>query len=217
MPRNWQAVVADFSDVMKLVHLAARWDNFDEEAIRGQTLRDMRRYYEDELTIQAARVGCPGRRGRLGNNETLTALNRIATEWGRSIVNTYNYDVAVAIRHIRNEVPRANRYVYARRLEAWGAARDKWKLPQIEQMTEQTARSRAQQDFYSFNGSGGTAVLRPVRAVCPICQGWVARGDVPLRVAQNHPPPYHVNCPHGWVTTPDRRTAEECAILWMGE
>lgn len=217
MPRDWPSVVADYSNVMKLVHLASRWDSFDQEGLRGQMLRDMRRFYEDELTIQAARIGCPGRRGRLRNNSILTGLNRIATEWAAGMVNTFNYDLAIAIRHIRNELPKANRYVYAHRLEAWAAARDRWKLPQVEGMVEGEARSRAQQDFYDMNGRGGVAVLRPEKAVCPICQGWVARGEVPLRVAQNNPPPYHVGCPHTWLTQPERWAAEECGLLWMGE
>jgi hypothetical protein len=57
-----------------------------------------------------------------------------------------------------------------------------------------TARAMAQQDFYMFNDVEGFAVLLPRLAKCPICQGWVNRGKVPLAEAQLNPPPYHVRC-----------------------
>lgn len=217
MPRDWRAVVDGMTDVQKLVHLAARWDAFDEEATRGSLLRAMRRHYDDELTIQAGRIGCPGRRGQVRNGPILTELNNVCIGHAASIVNTYNYDLAIAIRHIGVETPTANRHVYASRLQAWEAARAKWKGPQIEMMTDGFARSKAQQDFYDYNGHGGTATLEPRIAVCPICQGWIDRGEVPLRVAENEPPPYHVACPHIWVTRPDQWAKENCPLLWMGE
>jgi hypothetical protein len=93
-----------------------------------------------------------------------------------------------------------------------------WKDLQIAQYTDQTARAMAQQDFYRFNGGMlGMAKLEPRPAVCPVCQGWIARGLVPLRVALNAPPPYHVNCPHFWDIRPNKVTREECPLLWMGE
>jgi len=47
--------------------------------------------------------------------------------------------------------------------------------------------------------------------------GWINRGDVPLRVATNNPPPYHLRCPHYWVTRHDKVAPEDCPLLWMGE
>lgn len=216
MARNWQAVIDEFADVQKLVHLAMRQDAYDVDRLRGELLRERRRYYELELTAQAQRIGCPGQVGRLTNGAILSELNAVSERDATSIVNTYNYDLAVAIRYIRAETPTANRYVYAKRLRDWEQQRAGWKNKQIQQYTEGSARAKAQQDFYQYNTAFGVAVLRPVRAVCPICQGWVDRGEVPLNVAQNHPPPYHVGCPHSWSVTYDRIPRDQCQYLWMG-
>ena len=216
--RDWHGLVDAMTNVQKMVHLAMRYDIIDQERIRGELLRARRLAYEDELNIQAANVGCAGRKARLGNGPILSALNGMSERDAASIVNTYNYDLAIAIRNISIEVPRANRYTYAARLRTWEAARSKWKTPQIEQFTELTARSLAQVDFYKYNGElMGIARLEPRSAVCPICQGWIDRGGVPVRVAINKPPPYHVRCPHAWNITPKRVPRSECPFLWMGE
>jgi hypothetical protein len=195
-----------------------RWDQIDEDQKRVELLAQRRRAYEDELTIQVGRVGCPGRVGRLGNGAILSQINEVCAKDAASIVNTYNYDLAVAILQIGAETPTANRHVYVARLWDWQAARAEWKNKDITQYTEISARALAQQHFYQYNGGiMGYAVLEPGTAACPVCQGWIERGEIPLHEAQNHPPPYHVKCPHGWRTVPDRIAAEECPLLWMGE
>jgi len=217
MPRDWRALLENMSPVMRLVHLAARQDAFDVESIRGELLRNMRAAYNDELNIQARRVGC-NRTGGVREGPILSALNEIAKEHAGSIVNTYNYDLALAIQHIRQEVPSANRYTYAARLSGWNERREKWKNPQIALATEQVSRTRAQQDFVDNNGlREGTARLEPRTAVCPICQGWIARGNVPIYVAMANPGPWHNGCPHGWQLNYGQRGKIDCADLWLGE
>lgn len=217
MPRDWRALVDTFTRVQRLVHLTYRMDSVDEEALRSGLLKNRRRFYEDELTEQAARVGCSRRRGRLAEGPSLTELNEASRKDAVSIVNTFNYDLAVAILAVFEETPTANRYVYASRLKGWEAKRNEWKQPQITQHTEISARAKAQQDFYKFNSHIiGVARLDPKTAICPICKGWVARGEVPIRVAENNPPPYHVNCPHVWSTKPGKVARSECSELWMG-
>lgn len=215
--RDWQSVVNGMSPVQKLVHLAMRMDSVDIDRTRTGLLKAMRRAYEDELTIQARRAGCDNRAGRLNNNDALTALNDAAGGDAESIVNTYNFDLAGAIVNIASETPSANRNTYVKRLMDWEDKRNTWKAGQIAGYTEGAARSMAQQDFFRFNNIGGTAELMPTEAVCPICQGWVNRGEVSLREAENNPPPYHANCPHLWETFPEQVPDDECADLWMGE
>lgn len=217
MPRDWEALVAELTDVQKLVHLAMRMTPFDADRIRGELLAVRRDAYVDELTIMASQVGCPGRRGRLSGGPSLTELSEASQADGESIVNTYNWDLAVAIDAIHEENPRANRNTYARRLQEWDAKRGEWKAPQIEQYAEGQGRALAQSDFVQFNDALGLAVLEPGAAVCPVCQGWINRGEVPLHEATNNPPPYHVNCPHVWQITPKRVPQSECPNLWMGE
>jgi len=205
------------SNVQRLVHLAARWDIVDEENWRGDILRKMRTAYDEELTIQANRAGCPGRRGQLRNGPLLSALNDTAQQHAASVVNTYNYDLALMILNVGRETPRANRFTYAKRYREWSAARSSWKNPQINLMSMTWARTKAQQDFVDQNGRMGSAQLWPRTAVCPICQGWIARGTVPMAVALNNPPPYHVNCPHTWALQSGKIARDQCPDLWMGE
>lgn len=214
--RNWALIVGGMSAVMKLVHLASRNDSFDTDGMRAELLRLRRTAYNDELTQQAALAGCPGRRGALVNGAILSQLNDMCIRDAKSISNTYNYDVAAAIVAIRSDAPTANRHVYAFRLRKWEAKRAKWKMPQIMQYTDSSARSLAQQHFYAYNDIQGVAILQPRSAVCPVCMGWVARGEVPLPVAMADPPPYHINCPHKFVTFPNRVAKLECPNLWMG-
>ena len=217
MARNWQATVDDLTDVGKLVHLMFRQDAYDVDRTRSELLRQRRQYYEAELTDQALRIGCPGRTGRLGNGAILSELNDISQRDATSIVNTYNADLANAIAYIRAEVPTANRFVYAKRLGEWEEKRASWKNAQIAQYTENTARTKAQQDFRQYNNAYGSAELLPKRAVCPVCQGWVNRGRVPLNIALNNPGPWHPNCPHLWSITYEKVAPTDCATLWMGQ
>ena len=217
LARDWITPVSTSPDVVKLVHLAMRMDAYDMEELRAALLRVSRSAYEDELTIQAGLVGCPGRVGRLTNGAILSEINKDCLNDAQSIVNTYNFDLLAEITRIRSDVPTANRHVYASRLNDWSTRRGEWKVPQVTQFAVNRARSKAQTDFYNTNSSFGMAVLQPTTAKCPICQGWINRGNVPLRVATNNPPPYHVNCPHGWDIYPEKVAREECPLLWMGE
>lgn len=215
--RDWRPLVNGMSDVQKMIHLAMRYDDYDVERIRVELLRQRRIAYDQELTHQAARVGCAGRTGRLSNGSILSSLNDESAGDAQSIANTYNYDLAIAIQNIGVETPRANRNTYSKRLREWEQARAKVKNPQIQQHTELTARARAQQDFFAYNDAAiGHALLKPEQAMCPVCLGWIERGAVPLHVATDAPPPYHVNCPHYWKTFPDKVAKSECPNLWMG-
>ena len=157
MPRDWQSVVDGMTNVQKLVHLAMRLDPVDEDRIRAGLLKARRRAYEDELTIQARRVGCAGRSGRLRNGPILSQLNEMCLRDAASIASTYNYDLAAAIINVSNEVPTANRHVYAKRLREWEGKRAGWKNQQIALYTENSARTLAQQHFFQHNGHSGMA------------------------------------------------------------
>jgi len=215
---DWRAAIDGFSRVMKLVHLAARYDMVDEGQIAAQLQVKGRIAYESELMIQAQRAGCPGRSAHLTNPAILAQLGEIYTAHAKSIVNTYNYDLATQIKVVRMAVPRANRFTYAKRIRDWDGARAQLKNPVISGVTDGVARSLAQEHFHAKNDTEGYAILKPIPAVCPVCQGWVARGKVPLDEALAHPPPYHPRCPHLWeIHTDKNRTPEECQLLWMGE
>lgn len=217
MPRDVAQEVQSLSNIGRMVHLAARFDQVDEQRIQAELLTQRKRAYEDELSIQAERAGCGPRRARLGNNASLTALSEASKRDAASITNTYNYDLAVAIQAIRTEVPRANRFTYAKRLRDWEAARNRWKIPQIAQWTEASARTMAQRDFVAFNDARGEARLIPESAKEPICQGIIRRGWMPMATAMQFQVPVHINCPHIWQTRYRRLNRSECNDLWMGQ
>jgi hypothetical protein len=207
------------SRVQKMVHLARRYDDYDQEHQKTVLVRAGRRAYESELGSLAARAGCPGRSGQLTNGTMLSELNEIYEQHATSIVNTYNYDLALQIKALYEQNHRGNRYYYAYHLRTWHKVRSEMKETQIAQMTDGVARALAQQHFFQMNGSlQCVATLEPTTAVCPVCQGWIARGEVPVQEVMNHPPPYHVNCVHRWrVQRSEALPASSCELLWMGE
>ena len=212
--RNWQTLVNQMSDVQKLVHLAMRQTADDEQSMASELTKIRQRVYNDELSIQARRSGCVTQRGRLTAGPELSVLSNQSKDDAKSIVNTYNHDLAASIINIKKQTPTANRNTYISRLQDWELARQSHKAPAIAEYTEVTARAQAQQDFYRLNNLGGFAKLMPRTAVCPICQGWINRGKVPMKIAQNNPPPYHLKCPHLWETEPER--VDDCRELWVG-
>lgn len=216
MPRNPRDLVDGFRPVGKLVFLAMQRDVLDEDAIATELTKVRRRAYEDEITIQLGRAGCSGRRGNLTAGPTLTEFKQQSTKDAKSIVNTYNYALAREIARIRKDNPRSNRHVYASRLRKWDVERAELKSQQIAQWTEGTARATGLREFVDNNGLEGTARLEPRTAVESVCQGWINRGDIPIKEATTNPPPYHQNCPHGWVSQLKRVPRSECNELWVG-
>ena len=216
MPRNVKQRVKELSNVGKLVHLAARMDSTDENRIRKSLVKARRRAYEDELTIQAGRLGCSNRTGSLVAGHALSAMNKESKADAKSIVNTYNWDLAGPISGIRRDVPRANRHTYAARLRSWEAERNPARAAMIGDYADGQARSRAQKDFVKNNGLGGYAMLVPGVAAEAVCAGWIGRGRVPLREAMANPPPYHPRCPHLWDVFSEQLPKGECSDIWVG-
>lgn len=211
---TWQQVVSDnLSPVQRLVHLAMRYDSEMTGSIRGELTRARLRAYNDELSIQARRAGCT-RQGEMTAGPALSELNEMSKEDAEAMERQYNLDLAGAIAQIGKDTPSANRNVYAARLREWEGKRVEAKAPAIAQWTENSARAKGFEDFHKNNKLEGTAHLEPEIAVCPVCQGWVNRGEIPLKVASNNPPPYHFRCPHEWVTTPEK--VDDCTDLWVG-
>ena len=191
----WQTLVEQLSPVGKLVHGQMMQDDIAEQERRGMLTAQRAKAYEQELKIQASRVGCDQYSGSLRIGPEWVALDEQSVNDARSITNTYNRDLARQVAKIRQDVPTANRHVYAKRLRDWNAGRSEWKNKDISQFTGNSARSKAQADFFRNNGIGeGYATLEPRTAVCPVCQGFLNRGEVPIPVAMSNPGPFHVKC-----------------------
>lgn len=202
-----------------LVHLAFRLDTIDEEQLRLQILRERRRIYEQTLTGLARQMGCDASVGRVPEGPLLSELNTLSAQEAESIVRTYNTDLARAIAQIYAETPTANRNTYARRLEAWDAARAEWKSAQIGMHIRGSATAQAQQAFLQNNGLyEPRARLLPPVGVCPVCQALIDMGLVDRATAEANPTPLHPNCPHVWVYEDLPKLGPgDCDLLWMGE
>lgn len=218
-PIDWQNQVYQMTDVQKLVHLAMRFDGVDQDQLRSQLVKTRQRVYQDELGLQAARASCSGRQGRLTTGQSLSDISRESELDAESIISTYNYDLGRAIQKIAEDNPSANRNTYAKGLKEWHTQRDKWKVNQIAQHTEATARSRAMGDFYKHNDIEVMARVEPrtARGKSCDCAYWIGVGDVPFELTQSAPMPQHPNCPHYWVTYPKQVKQGDCAELWLGE
>ncbi len=215
-----RAAIERLSNVGKLIHLAYRMDAVDEEAETARLFRDRREAYEKRLTELASKVGCGGQRGVLGPGARMTEIHTQCAADAASIVRTFNRDLAFAIMRIRQEVPTANRYVYAKRLRAWVAKREAWKASQITMHTAGTARQMAEEDFWQYNADiAGYATLEPkilVAGSCDKCRLYVNKKRVPLETAQKEKFPAHPNCPHGWVYHLKKVEPVMCRYLWLG-
>lgn len=205
--------IDDLSNVQRLVHLGMRADSVYVDAIRADLTRARLRAYNDEIGIQARRAGCSGQ-GTLTSGPVLTELDSLSKEDAAAYARQYNDDLTKAIIKIGTDTPRANRNVYAAKLTAWEGERSQSKASLLAQWTENTARILAQEHFVKNNNLDGFAHLEPTEASCDVCQGWVNRGIVPLKVALNNPGVWHYGCPHLWVTEPEK--VDDCTELWTG-
>jgi len=170
--RQWEPIVEsdEFSNVMRMVHLAMRMDSYDESRISNQVLTEKRDAYVEQLTAMAKAAGC-SKTGSLRPGIVQKEMVAESDTDADSIVNTYNYDLANAIKAIRAAVPSANRHVYAKRLQEWDTERSKWKSLQISLWDTGKWSARAFAEFMDKNAEllRGTVELLPKgSAVCDI-------------------------------------------------
>lgn len=209
---SWQEMVAGFSKVMALVHLAMRMNDFDIESLYDEMFKARKAEFDDAVSDYLAQMDCGGKAYLKAGPEMklMKAQSRLES---KSIANTYNRDLAKAILDIRKSVSKANRHTYVSQLRTWEAARRIWKLTQISLHTIMTSRDQALKAFSDRNGLTPDVELYPKQAAESVCLGWINRGIVSYQVAKNNPSPYHVGCLHYWRPT---FTKGDCENLWTG-
>jgi len=191
--RDWQAIVDAMPEARQSIFYAMRQDAVDVARTRAELQRVRRLAFVDELEIQAENTGDEYDPALI--DQYLADLEQMSAQDAESIINTYNYDLAIAIANIAAGL---GGLAILALLQEWEERRLAWKTKVIVQYTEISARELGQRAFYWGKDYEGYAMLEPRTAVCPICQGWIDRGRVPVRVAMNNPPPYHIRCPHTW-------------------
>jgi hypothetical protein len=223
-PDEVDAQVEQLTRVQRLVHLAARMTDDDERDLAGHLKRDNVLTYEEALTQLARQHGCHMAEGHLGNNDVRRDI-RDAADWSAaSVVNTYNYELARAIRSVGEGAPTANRHVYAYRLfhapDSWGRGYAAQKAEQVAQFERWQAINLAIGHFYQFNDVGEEyAEVRPYDTVCPACAEYVA-GNPYRSIAELYRRtilPAHLGCPHYGAAVGGRVASGECEELWLGQ
>jgi len=221
---DWVALVAEMSDVQRLVHLTGRMTAFEERDLADRLFAEGKMAYQDALDAEALKLGCPGG-ANISAGPELSALRARADWAAASVTNTYNYNLAREIISIGEDVPTANRHVYAWRLYGSDTSWDKgyWtdKATEIAQVEMMTVINAGIADFHDRNGHlfEATAKILPYFAVCDLCQEMVD-GNPYTTVAEvfrKYILPPHPSCPHHCQAMPkDKLTSRECADLWMG-
>lgn len=217
--RNTQTntITDTFSEVMSLVYSRLRWGAVEASRFEAAIYQMM----VDELTAQIgeelAVIGCSRAKSvNLTNPTILANVRETAKRDAVSIVDTYNRDLAYAVRAIRTETPTANRNVFIKRIDEWARAREAWKNNQIALNAISGAKNYAIKEFVRQNGiQPKWYVDGPNPAAEPECQELIDNGpyDGPT------PPrdlPLHRNCPHVWrVGYGDYEP--NCQEVWAGE
>lgn len=195
----WQEIVSadDFTPVMILIHETIRMNEVDIKVLATQLFEARKTEFDDSVSDYLGQMG-KGGSGDLTDKKHLAKI-RLQSELDASrIAATYNSDLAVSIKNIKNSTPRANRYTYASGLRAWEAERRTWKITQIALNTIMTARDDALKTFSEKNDLAPDVELFPRKAAEPICTGWINRGVLPYDIAKSNNSPFHVGCLHFW-------------------
>lgn len=205
----------DFTAIMRLVWQRASWTSVEASEFQAAIMDTMRKSYEQTLQQMVTAAGCD-RSVDLTNGLEIETLRQEAAFRAAGIVDTYNRDLAFAIRAIRAETPTANRNTYARRIQAFTESRDTWKNAQIALMSSGFATQRATEAFLRRNPTvrAEAVVAGPRPAVEPECQALI---DAEPFDANNLPArfPLHLNCPHEWEIRDV--IGADCDTLWTGD
>jgi len=128
----------------------------------------------------------------------LQRLEERAEFAAQSIARTYNQDVMRQVQVIARDVPSANRFTYAKRLESWDKERMVGKIDQVAVTESGFAMSEARKDFLGRNPGLGAAVARvvPDSFSEPFCGELVELGEMPIDQAMDIELPAHVGCIH---------------------
>jgi hypothetical protein len=218
--RNWRSVVDKMTNIQKKMHLAMRLTNENQKAAYQSLLDSNRMTYEIALRNEVMAVGCgdPGR-VYLREGAELKNIAQRAEFSSKSIVNTYNYDLAQAIVAVGKDAPRANRYVYAYRLSQWERERSPRKNLEIGDTEKSWSINAAKEAFHRYNAIAARAEVVPYPTVCQECGAYVAGNpyESMSELYRQCALPAHPHCPHYGAAIMDAKLSrEECQDLWIG-
>jgi len=215
-PRNdsERATVDDLSDVGRMVYLAFMKTDADAGALGDDLFEKGRRTAEEALLQEAHKVGCSVLSVHLTTGELLSWV-RDRSDWsGRKVCDTYNRDLINAIAKIIAEVPTANRWVVAYRLQGWEAARQGWKAPQIQTTEAFEIDHYARMRFYEMNAVEDPKFYFGYSLQCELCQRIAAKNPHTRAEAERIGLP-HIGCLDHWNARGGKTV--DCDDLWLGQ
>lgn len=213
--RQVNRLTDEFTEVMTLVYNRLRWGAVEQSQFEATIYQMMVAEVEAQIGEELAVIGC-SRSADLTNPVILNNLRQTAQRDALSIVETFNRDLAYAIRAIRTETETANRSVFIKRVGDWAAAREGWKNDQIASMAVSGAKNYAVKEFVRRNRVEAKAfVSGPRPAAEEECQTLI---DGEPYDANRLPAefPLHQGCVHGWELR-DVEVPMSCEEVWAGE
>lgn len=228
-PNRW---VAEMTEVQRRVYFDARATHQDVEDVQATIFDRNTAAVEATLQQYAGRYGCNGAQVRL-SPDVRRGLAQAAIESARTIVNTFNYELARQIVAIGADTPRANYRTYRSRLfgdtpnsiyagsRNWASGREVERAVVISRTETTRSIDFANGRFFDQNRElVGRAEVRPRQASCEVCQAAVAGNpyesiDDARDASQVGGWPAHVRCIH-YVEPIEVRQVDDCAELWLG-
>lgn len=209
----WKAA----GDVQGKVRLIFDYHKPEIDALRGTLYQQSVADYGLALTAEAQAAGYAISGVSVTDPKVLKGLGKRADYAAKSIARTHNADLRRQITRIRADVPKANRWVYSSRLEAWEKNRAAWKSSQIATTELGEVARRGKADFIDRNNLQGKARGRvsPSSAMCPLCVELVGHGSMEVDLAMSLPVPAHVGCVHYIEIVYDKEGMPAANELWL--
>jgi len=214
--RNWLPIWKDAGDVQRVVGQLFSYQASDVRALDAVLFTQARADYGAAVAAEARAAGYSIASVNVTDQAVMTALNERSGFAAKSIATTYNKDVRQEIARIRAEVPKANRWTYAKRLDAWEKNRASWKAEQIAYTEMGTTIQQAKMDFMRQNHLEPNGRVVPDTAQCGYCEELAGMGWMSFAEIEGLGLPAHVGCIHSAEFSYEGMTMPGIGDLWLG-
>jgi len=203
-------------DVQRIVRMVFEYHQPDVDALHGVLFEQARLDYGAAMAAEARAAGYPVQGVRVFDQRVLADLDRRANFASRSIATTYNRDLRREIGRIAADAPKGNRWVFAKRLDAWEKGRASWKAEQIAYSEMGETINQAQMDFVHMNGLAPRARVVPETGQCAYCEELAGEGWMDFATAEGLGLPAHPGCIHSLELDYDTASLPPLGDLFVG-
>jgi hypothetical protein len=203
-PADLRAIEATMTPVQRLVFLRSAWGVEERGSLADAIHVDSLKAAESTLLDAGRKIWGDAfdRDVSLSDPGLLAEIKALSFDAASRVTMTHNYELARQIVQIGVDAPRANRFVYAKRLRDWEAGRAAWKGPQIALDRSVQTMDLVMDRFMRKNrGLEGQFAVEPGPWAVPLCDfdcsGAVQGGPYELSEWNAVDPfPRHNHCPH---------------------